>query len=136
MSTELSKDIGQRFKADVAIEIVDPVRFLSRIRSSLSLRRRLRAEQLTHQPVRYYEWHEPPIVDWALPEKIAMCKPKSFEWQHEYRFAVPAGDAFHVENVSVKLAPLDSKRSSRADSHPQLLLKLGNISKLCRVHNL
>jgi len=136
MSTELSQYIGQRFKADVAVEIIDPVKFLSRIRSSLSLRRRLRANQLVHQPVRYYEWHEPPIVDWALPEKIAMCKPKSFAWQSEYRFAVPAGDAFRVENVSVKLVPLDGKHLPRADSHPQLLLKLGNISKLCRVHKL
>jgi hypothetical protein len=136
MSTELSTSIAQRFEAEVAVEIIEPVKFLTRLRSSLSLRRCLRADQLIHQQVRYYEWHEPPIVDWALPERIAMRKPKSFEWQSEYRFAVPVRDAFRVENVSIKLVPLDAKRPPRTELHPQLLLKLGNLSKFCRVHKL
>ena len=136
MSTELSTGIAERFNATVAVEILDPLGFLVRLRKSLSLRKRLRAEKLVHQEVRYYEWHEPPIVDWALPERIAMRKPKSFEWQKEYRFAVPAGDAFRIENVSVKLVLPGTKRRPRDDSHPQLLLKLGNLAKLCRVHRL
>lgn len=136
MSTELSSNIAQRFEAEVAVEILEPIKFLTRLRSSLSLRRHLRADQLIHQQVRYYEWHEPPIVDWALPERIAMRKPKSFEWQSEYRFAVPVGDAFRVENLSLKLVPLDAQRLPRAESHPQLLLRLGSLSKICRVHKL
>lgn len=136
MSTELSSNIANRFKAEVVVEITEPVKFLARLRSSLSLRRQLRVNQLVHQEVRYYEWHEPPIVDWALPERIAMRKPKLFDWQKEYRFAVPKGDAFRVENVSVKLVPMDAVRPPRAKSHPQLILKLGSLAKICRIHRL
>lgn len=136
MSTELSTAIAERFKAEVVVEVTEPVKFLARLRSSLSLRRQLRVNQLVHQAVRYYEWHEPPNIDWALPERIAMRKPKSFDWQKEYRFAVPKGDAFRVENVSGKLVPMDAVRPTRANSHPKLLLKLGNLTKICRVHTL
>jgi len=134
MSTELCPEIAKRFNAEVAVEILDPFKFLARLRTSLSLRRRLRTNQLVHDNVHYYEWHEPPIVDWALPERIAMRKPKPFSWQKEYRFAVPIGDAFRVENVSVNLVPIGAPRKSRSTTHPQQLLRLGNLSKICRVH--
>jgi hypothetical protein len=136
LSTELSDAIAERFQAEVAVEVVEPSKFLARVRSALSLRSRIRSDELVYQPVRYYEWHEPPIVDWALPERIAMRKPKLFEWQREFRFAVPVGEAFQVENVSVKLVPLNFPRIHRTTQHPEMLLKLGNLSKICRVHRL
>ena len=136
MSTEVSEDIGQRFNANVAIEVTKPQVFLSRVRSALALRRRIRADKLMHQEVRYYERHEPPIVDWALPERIAMRKPASFSWQKEYRLAVPLGNAFAVENVQVKLVSLGAPRPLRAQVHPKLLLKLGSLASACRVHKL
>ena len=135
MCTELNADIAKRFKADVAVEIVEPVKFLSRMRSAIALRSRLRVKKLVHGEVKYYERHEPPIVDWALPERIAMRKPKSFEWQKEYRFAVPVGNAFGVEKVQVKLVPLGSRRTQRVQSYPSILLKLGNLSRVCRLHS-
>jgi hypothetical protein len=134
MSTELSSTIASRFKADACVEIEHPVAFLSRIRTALALRARIRAEQLVHQPIKYYERHEPPIVDWALPERIAMRKPKSFEWQKEYRLAVPYGDAFRVENVQVTLVPLGHVRQRQIADYPRLLLRLGSLAKICRTH--
>lgn len=134
LSTELSSTIAERFRAPVAIEITEPHQFLARLRSALRLRARMRPNQLVHDAVRYYEWHEPPIVDWALPERISLRKPKHFEWQREYRFAVPVGDAFAVENVQVKLVPLNAPRPPRVPTHPSLLLKLGALRKLARVH--
>jgi hypothetical protein len=134
MSTELSPEIAKRFNADVAVEIREPVRFLGKLRSALSMRKRLRAENFMHDKVRYYNWHEPPIVDWALPERIAMRKPAAFAWQSEYRFVVPVGDAFRVENVDVSLVPVDSKRAVRATSHPHFFVRLGSLASICRVH--
>ncbi|HTE16520.1 MAG TPA: hypothetical protein VK642_15725 [Burkholderiales bacterium] len=134
MSTAFSSSIAERFKSEVAVEVLAPLKFLARLRQSLALRKRLRAEQLVHQEVCYYDWHQPPIVDWALPERIAMRKPKIFEWQKEYRFAVPIRDAFRVGNVSAKLVLPDAKRPQPAESHPQLHLKLGDLSKICRIH--
>lgn len=134
MSTEVNRAIGQRFGAQVALEITKPHEFLARVRSALAMRRRLRVEKLVHQEVRYYEQHEPPIIDWALPERIAVRKPASFAWQKEYRLAVPAGDAFDVENVQVKLVPLGAPRPPRVHAHPTLLLKVGRLKHICHIH--
>lgn len=136
MSAELSPAIAKKFETAVCVEIHKPVQFLHRLRTALGLRSRFRANALIHGEVRYYELHEPPIVDWALPERIAMRKPSHFSWQCEYRFAVPRGDAFTVENVSVKLVPIGAERPPRASAHPSISLKLGDLSRLCRVHHL
>lgn len=136
MSSELSADMAGKFGTTVCVQIHKPVQFLHRLRTALSLRPRIRATALVHGEVQYYELHEPPIVDWALPERIAMRKPKQFLWQSEYRFAVPRGDAFAVENVSVKLVPLGAERPPRANAHPSVSVKLGDLSKLCKVHHL
>jgi hypothetical protein len=136
VSKEMSKDLGARFETDVCVEIHRPVQFLHRLRTALALRSRMRAHAIVHGPVRYYEFHEPPVVDWALPERIAMRKPSQLAWQHEYRFAVPKGNAFAVENVSVKLVPLGAQRPPRSIDHAKLSLQLGDLSKICRVHTL
>ncbi|GAB3767363.1 hypothetical protein GCM10028796_28830 [Ramlibacter monticola] len=136
VSSELNSETAKRFGTSVCVEIHKPVHFLHRLRTALSLRARIRAHHLVHGDVRYYDLHEPPIVDWALPERIALRKPRHFSWQREYRFAVPRGDAFAVENVSVKLVPLDVPRPPRSMDHPFISLKLGDLSQCCKVHNL
>ena len=136
VSYELSQDIARKFGTPVCVEIHEPIQFLHQLRTALGLRARLQPNALVHGQVRYYELHEPPIVDWALPERIAMRKPSHFSWQREYRFAVPRGQAFAVENVAVKLVPFGAARPPRATDHPSLQLKLGNLSKICKVHRL
>jgi hypothetical protein len=136
VSSELSADIAKKFETPVCVEIHKPIQFLHRLRTALALRARIRANALVHGDVRYYELHEPPIVDWALPQRIAMRKPSHFSWQGEYRFAVPRGEAFSVENVSVKLVPLGAARPPRTSAHPSMQLKLGDLSRLCRVRHL
>jgi hypothetical protein len=136
MSQILSAELAERFKAEVVVEITNPAKFLNLVRSALSLRKRFRVNQLIHESVKYYEWNEPPIVDWALPERITMRKPKMFEWQREYRLAVPIGDAFDVENVNVNLVPINHSRISEAKLYPKQLIRLGNLSKICRVHSM
>ena len=134
MSQILSAKLAERFKAEVVVEITNPAKFLNLVRSALSLRKRFRVNQLIHESVKYYEWNEPPIVDWALPERITMKKPKIFEWQGEYRLAVPIGDAFDVENVNLNLVSVNHSRASVAKNYPKQMLRLGSLSKICRVH--
>lgn len=129
MSQTLSIEIAKRFQAEVAVEIFDLAKFLNLVRYALSLRRRFKVNQLVHQPVKYYEWNEPPVVDWVLPERIAMSNPKMFEWQHEYRLAVPMGGAFNVENVNVNLVSINYSRTSDAKSYPKQLIKLENFQR-------
>lgn len=136
MSTELSRDIAMRFRSDTAVEIVESTKFLARVRSAISLRRRLCGFQLAHGHVRYYEWHEPPGPDWALPDVIAMRKLKTFDWQKEYRFVVPAHGAFDVENVKLTLVPAGYRRPKGVQPYPEIRLKLGNLSQWCRLHTL
>ena len=134
VSTDLSSTIAERLKAVIAIEILDPFKLLMKIRNGLSLRKKIRTHQLMHNSVRYCELDEPSGVDWALPDRIAMRKSKSFEWQKEYRFVVPAGDAFRVENVDLRLAMPNTASSLNLDSQQSLRLKLGNLKNICRVH--
>jgi hypothetical protein len=136
MSQILSPELAERFKAEVVVEITNPAKFLNLVRSALSLRKRFRVNKLIHEPVKYYDWNDPPIVDWALPERITMRKPKIFEWQGEYRLAVPIGDAFDVENVSVNLVPINHSRTSEARFPKPLIIRLGNLSKICRLHSM
>lgn len=135
MSTECSTMLASRFKVQACVEIFDLPRFFFHLRAALVKFPQIEENQLVYDKVKYYELHEPPIVDWALPEKIALRKPKTFGWQREYRFAFPIGTVFKVENVNVKLVPLGTQRPLTSCSHPEILLKLGDLSKLCRIHN-
>ena len=136
VSTRKSASIASRFSASACVEILDGPEFVLRIRAALDRSPGVHAGRLLHEPVRYYEHHEPPIVDWALPERIALRKPSSFSWQHEYRLAFEVNGAFTVEDVQVRLVPLGPRIVDRASSHPQVLLKVGDMSDLCRIHAL
>ena len=136
LSTELSPYISNRFQAKVAVVIRDRGTFIARVRRALFLSEQVRAEQLVHGTVRYTNVHDVPGVDWALPERIALRKPKAFQWQKEYRIAVPVGEAFAVENVQVSLVQPASPRPAKREKHPQLMLHLGELSKICRLERL
>lgn len=136
LSMERSAELAKRFGAETCVELTQPVRFLARLRKSLGLRARVQASHLTHGPVMYYSAEEPPIVDWALPDRIALRKPASFLWQQEYRFAVPIGNAFAVEQVAVKLVAPGAARRKPVGDHPHMLLRLGSLSSICRLHHM
>lgn len=89
---------------------------------------------LVHGEVRYYEPHEPPIVDWALPERIAMSKLEPFHPQQEYRIAFSVNGAFDVENTRLRLVAPGVRRARRVTAYPKRIFKLGSVSKTCRVH--
>lgn len=135
MSIECNELLATRFKTKACVEIIEPTEFLFHLRDALSMQPLVQKDQLVHGEVKYYELHEPPIVDWAIPERIALRKPSIYSWQKEYRFAFPIGNAFAIENVNVRLVPIGSRRQQRLNSHPQMLLKLGNLSKICKIHN-
>jgi hypothetical protein len=87
LSTIFSKSLAEKFNAKTCVEILDSVRFLALSRNSLALRPSIKNKHLECGAVKYYELHDPPIVDWALPERIALSKPATFTWQSEYRIA-------------------------------------------------
>ena len=134
LSTERSEELAEKFNTKTCIEISHPAKFLSQIRGALARRPSVKNKQLAYGPVKYYSAHEPVIVDWALPDVIALSKPSTFAWQNEYRIAFAINDAFKVQNVHVNLVPLGARRPVRSSDHPHRLLKLGNISNLCKIY--
>jgi len=134
LSTVLSAELAAQFQAEVCIEIMNVGAFVSGIRGALRRRPSIKNKTLLHGPVKYYSPDQPPIVDWALPEKIAMSKLSEYAKQHEYRIAFAVNDAFCVENTRVRLVSPGEHRSTEASVHPERLFKLGNLAKHCNVH--
>ena len=134
LSTVLSSDLATQFQANTCVEIINPSGLLAGIRAALSRRPSIKNKMLAYGEIKYYTPDQPPIVDWALPEKIAMSKLSVYMSQHEYRIAFAVNEAFRVENTRLRLVPPGEPRPSRTTSHPEHLLKLGNLSRLCKVH--
>lgn len=134
LSTVLSPDLAAQFKSDACIEIHQPARFISEVRAALLRRPSIKNKTLVHGEVKYYVKEDPPIVDWALPEKIAMSKLGAYASQHEYRIAFAVNDAFGVENTRLRLVAPGERRTARNLFHPERLLKLGSLTRLCKVH--
>lgn len=134
LSTILSQDLATQFKTNTCVEIRNPALFVSKIRGALLRRPSIKNKMLVHGEVKYYEPEEPPIVDWALPERIAMSKLESFRPQQEYRIAFSINGAFEVENTCLRLVAPGIRRTQRATAYPERRFKLGSIAKICRVH--
>lgn len=134
LSTFLSADLAAQFQADACVEIVNPGRFVAGIRAALLRRPSIKSKMLVHGDVKYYTPDEPPIIDWALPEKVAMSKLSAYAPQQEYRVAFAVNGAFGVENTRLRLVSPGKRRPLRITSHPERLLKLGSLANLCKIH--
>ncbi len=134
LSTVLSQDLARQFKTNTCVEIKNTALFVSKIRGAMSRRPSIKNKMLVHGEVNYYEPREPPIVDWALPERIAMSKLECYRPQHEYRIAFSVNGAFEVENTRLRLVAPGERRAPRATEYPERIFKLGNVSKICKVH--
>jgi len=134
LSTVLSADLAAQFQANACVEIVNPSRFLSGVRAALARRPSIKSKMLVHGNIRYYTPDEPPIVDWALPERIAMAKLSTYAPQNEYRIAFAVNGAFAVENTKLRLVAHGERRVPRSMSHPERRLKIGNLAKICKIH--
>ena len=135
LSTVLNADLAAEFDSSACVEIQNPNKFIAGVRAALLRRPSIKNKMLVYGEVKYYTPTEPPIVDWALPEKIAMSKRSEYIPQQEYRIAFAVNDAFRVENTSLRLVSPGERRRPRATSHPERLLKLGSLAKLCKVHH-
>ena len=133
-STVLSRDLAAEFKADACIEIHRRDIFLARVRAALARRASIKNKTLVHGEVKYYSKEEPPLADWALPERITMSKLRAYEYQHEYRIAFAINEAFRFENTRIRLVAPGDRRPARSPSSPERLLKVGSLANACRVH--
>lgn len=134
LSTVLSAELATQFQASTCVEILNPNRFIAGVRAALLRRPSIKSKMLVHGEVKYYTPDERPIVDWALPERIAMSKLSLYSRQQEYRFAFAINGAFQVENTRLRLVSAGERKFPRADAHSERLFKLGSLAKVCKVH--
>lgn len=133
-STELSKDLAAEFGADACVEVTDSMKLVARVRGALRLRAAVDKKVIPFGLVEYRTGEEPPVVDWALPEKIAMLKRVEYKRQKEFRIAFAVRDAFAVENVTLRLQLGEQSHKATRDEYPQHLLKFGDMAKFACLH--
>lgn len=131
MSSELNKEMCIRFDADVCIEFIDQKEFINKIVKSLNS---FKDAKIVHDFINYYNFNDPPIVDWAMPDKIVLSKPDYFKWQKEYRIAFGLNGAFNLENTELFLKqgnPLDLRKPEINSEH---YLEIGSLDKIIKIH--
>lgn len=114
---------------DTCIEITDHEEFAKRIKNSFK-RRKI---SFHHGKVNYYNQNDPPLGDWALPEKICFSKLENFKNEAEYRYIFSHTNA--LEFGSTKQILTTAKPEPSNKNFPQRLLRLGNLNDICHVYS-
>jgi hypothetical protein len=100
----LSEGLRKKFDASVCVEILKIKTFCERMTRAIPADATFRAGK-----VEYYDESEGGSPRWALPDLIAMSKPKSYQWQFEYRFILCFTDALEFEKGALRLVKGDTK---------------------------
>ena len=128
LSTIQSAELAERFEAPFCVEITNPIRFISQIRSRIRLRSAF--DKKVHFGSVEYRQHEvPPGAQWALPQKVAFVKPEGYALESEFRVVVGRKGAFEIHNLDMKLETGPQPMAPRVQQEP-LILKIGNISRI------
>jgi len=133
LSTELSAQLARDFKANVCIEIYDPIWLLTGLRSALRRRPSIKNKTLFHAPVTYYDPSDDVGIEWAFPSRIGMSKTRHYERQSEYRIAFGLNGALAFQNTSIQLVSHDYQRGRPTGNHREMLLKVGSLKRYCTV---
>lgn len=134
LSRTRSAALAKEFGADACIELRTPVPLLAGVRAALARRPRIKNKQLVHGPVHYYPPGQAPLAAWAVPEQVVMSKTLDYAAQAEYRLSFALGDAFALNNVSTLVTSTPGAQLSILEGHPQYLLKIGSLRRICKVH--
>lgn len=132
LSLERSEALAKRFKSPFCVEIKNADALFAKTRSSVRLRAWL-DRQVYRGKVEYRSLTIAPGGDWALPEKVALIKPKAWRWQAEYRMIVGRKGAFAVENVDLALERGPVDLAADAVGNP-LTLRVGDLSRIAQLH--
>lgn len=133
-SNLLSNELATDFKSNICVEITNIAKFISGIRGALAVCPSIKDKQLIFGEVNYYPINKPPIIDWALPEKIALSKLDYYQKQCEYRFAFAINNAWHMSNTRQTIDFGSNHTRSMRLVYPEKIFKIGNISKFCKIH--
>ena len=124
----------EKFKADVCAEIIAVDKFISRISNAVKRRPTTKPRKLLHGAVDYYPEEEPPIIDWALPERIVMLKLHNFEWQKEYRLAFSIRNALSLGKTTQSLVSVGAPKEAPLENYPSRTIHIGSIEDIIIIH--
>lgn len=133
LSTELSPEIANKFECLFCVEINEPS-LLGRISRHVRLRSKLDRNGIYSREIDYRKLVTAPGTDWALPERVAFIKPEDWKWQREHRIVMGRKGAFAVENVECALENDGGEVSVSATATDPLILHVGNLSKIAKLH--
>ncbi|GBE05915.1 hypothetical protein BMS3Abin10_01556 [bacterium BMS3Abin10] len=131
MSSKHDQDMYNKFNADICIELTDANEFIKKVAQAVNI---IKHTILIHGFVNYYNFNDPPIVDWALPDKIIMSKHEYFKWQSEYRIAFGINSAFKIENVDLFLEKDNTSCKLGNEIHTTHHLELGSLKKITKIY--
>jgi hypothetical protein len=131
LSLGLTDELIQEFKAVAVVEILKPAAFISRWLSALPAGAAHFAKK-----VDYYLAEDVPGNVWPQPDLIATTKLKRFACQQEYRLGFSTTGALEFNQATQQLVDRKARPVPKPDEHHNLTLELGDLSGICRLHEL
>jgi hypothetical protein len=113
------------------VEILNGPEFVRRLKAALP-------ENATFfsRAVEYYDARSPPGARWAVPEFISTAKQRSptYVSQAEYRLVFSLTDALQFQKVALSINTGNAQPTPRRNSYPNYMIKVGDLTDICRLH--
>ena len=139
MSRCLSLELWEAFGAKVCVEVDDPASFCSQVGRSLPSGVKFAGvpgrERIGHR-VEYFDETDSPDTRWALPDRIARSKRRSYAHQREFRLIFSFTAALGFQNVSMALTSGEPKAAKDELEPPAFFdVRAGHIQSKYRIHD-
>lgn len=129
LSRANSAALAEEFKAVTCVEVRDIPSFCSRVEAALPQGATFLAKRVV-----YYDSAEGGDPRWALPDRIAISKLKSYEQQQEFRLVFTLNEAFAFENVDTRL--VFGEGSTTRPAPQEYRLKVKPLKDMCGLANI
>ena len=133
-SQKLCSSLAAEFESEICVEINSPQIIISKLSSAVARRKIVKPNKLFHSTIHYYKEKDAPGIKWAFPDQIALQKLQVYQGQGEYRFMFSLKNALEFNRTEQKLHLAEPMKSQRITPYPEHKLKVGNISRWCRIH--
>jgi hypothetical protein len=129
VSLQITAELKNEFGAKAYVEISKPRIFTERWQRALPQSAKYFARR-----VQYYEQDDTPGNIWPQPRRIATSKLSKFAHQKEYRFGFSTTSALNFGECSQQLVDRKTRPIPRQDEHDTIILDLGDLSDICKLH--
>jgi hypothetical protein len=136
LSAVFDRILFERFNAVACVEVGDIGAFCARVGAALppkaSVPATLGRRRIGHW-VKYYNETECGDPRWALPDRIATSKLRSYAWQREFRLLFSTTNAFECENVAPSLVSDAHREIANSAQHHRHDLNASSLRDICHI---